>query len=148
MRRKSVFFCYVKENKASLLILSIMFVLGVILGIIFINNTKEGQKAEIYSYVNSLKDNIKMSDNINRNVLLAQSIKQNISLILIVWFLGCTLLGSFMIYIAIIYKGFSIGYTASAIIATLGAKSRGDVCFIVIGTPKFSFHTSDISIIG
>ena len=147
MRKRSVFFCYVKDNKASLLILSAMFVLGTIIGIIFINNASDAQKTEIYSYVNSLKENIKISDNINRNVLLVQSIKQNITLVFIIWFLGCTLLGSFLVYVAVIYKGFSIGYTASAIIATLGAKSRWIICVIVIGASELDFYTSYFSII-
>jgi len=55
-------------------------------------------------------------------VLLKRSLKTNISLVILVWILGCSLFGSFFMYIVIIYKGFSIGYTVSSIIATLGIK--------------------------
>jgi len=123
MKSKSVFFCYVKNNKKSFIWLIIIFLLGSIAGIAFINNAGKTETTEIFSYVNSLKDNIKNSDNINKTLILTQSIKQNVVFVLIIWFLGCTLLGSFLIYLAILYKGFSIGYTVSAIIATLGIKS-------------------------
>lgn len=39
------------------------------------------------------------------------------------WLLGCTIIGNIFVYFAILYKGFSIGYTISAIISALGAKS-------------------------
>ena len=100
-----------------------IFLIGMIAGIAFINHVKEEQMQEISSYVNSLKDNLKASDHINKTGILTQSIKQNVVFVAMIWFLGCTLLGSFLIYVAILYKGFSIGYTASAIIATLGVKS-------------------------
>ena len=99
------------------------FLCGVIGGISFINHANSMQTEEIFSYVNSLRENIKSSDEINKTVILMQSMKQNIIFILLIWFLGCTILGSFLIYVAILYKGFSIGYTVSAIIATLGVES-------------------------
>lgn len=119
---KSVFSYYLKNNKKSFFMLMIVFCIGVVAGIMFINHANEIQTEEICSYVNSLKENIKNSDDINKTVILIQSMKQNVIFVLLIWFLGCTILGSFLIYIAIIYKGFSIGYTVSAIIATLGVK--------------------------
>lgn len=38
-------------------------------------------------------------------------------------YFGCTIIGSFFIYIVILYKGFSLGYTISSIIAVLGVKN-------------------------
>ena len=61
-------------------------------------------------------------NDINNFDLLLLSIKENVTSILIIWFLGCTIVGGIFIYLAIIYKGFSIGYTISAIIAVLGVK--------------------------
>ena len=122
MKIKSVFFEYLKANKKTFLALLIMFFIGIVIGIVFINNISENNKNEICLYVNSLKENIKKSSDINRKILLIQSIKQNINFILIIWVLGCTILGSFLIYLAVAYKGFSIGYTISAIIATLGIR--------------------------
>ena len=54
--------------------------------------------------------------------MLCLSIKENSKIILLVWFLGCTIIGGIFIYLAIIYRGFCIGYTISAMIAVLGVK--------------------------
>lgn len=91
-----------------------------IAGIFFVNHTSEEEILKINSYVNSLKENIENSDNINKTELLLQSIKQNSSFMLIIWLLGCTIIGSSLVYLGIAYKGFSLGYTISAIIASLG----------------------------
>ena len=48
--------------------------------------------------------------------------KYNFSIVFLIWILGSTIIGSYLIYIIIAYKGFSIGYTISAIIASLGIK--------------------------
>lgn len=121
---KSVFSYYLKNNKKSFFMLMLLFCLGIMGGIAFINHANEIQTEEICSYVNSLKENIKNSDDINKTLILTQSIKQNVAFVMLIWFLGCTILGSFLIYIAILYKGFSIGYTVSAMLATLGVKAR------------------------
>ena len=144
---KSVFFYYWKNNKKNFLMLIILFCIGIILGITFINHANEIQMEEIASYVNSLKDNIKNSDDINKTMILTQSMKQNAVFVLLIWFLGCTILGSFLIYIAIIYRGFSIGYTVSAMIATLGVKSRKCFCFIIVIASELNFPSYDIYVI-
>lgn len=95
MKNKSVFFSYVKNNKKSFFCLLILFFCGLIGGIIFINHASQEQMNEISSYVNSLKDNIKSSDHINKTVILIQSMKQNALFVAIIWFLGCTILRKF-----------------------------------------------------
>ena len=125
MKIKSVFFEYIKDNKKTFLALLIFFFIGIGAGIVFINNANENQIQEICLYVNSLKENIKSASDINKTLLLMQSIKHNMLFMIIIWFLGCTFMGSYLIYIAMIYKGFSISYTVSAIIATLGVRHGG-----------------------
>lgn len=116
-------------------------------GIIVINRADSSETEEIRLFVNSLTNNMKNSDSINRSVILKQSLKQNSRLTVLIFFLGCTLLGSFLIYGVIFYKGFSLGYTVSAIVATLGAKSRKLVRWISIGVAKCSFFASNIYVI-
>lgn len=92
---KSVFFSYVKNNKRVFLMLVIIFLVGIALGIGFINHANEIQMQEISAYVISLKENIKNSDNINKTFLLVQSMKQNMTFVLMIWLLGCTILRRF-----------------------------------------------------
>ena len=120
---KKVLIEYIIKNKKNFLIIAIIFILGVSLGIIFINASDNFQKDELNNYVNALIKNIKETDNISKIDLLFLSIKQNVCFILLVWFLGCTIIGGLFIYVTILYKGFAIGYTISSIIAVLGIKN-------------------------
>lgn len=127
---KKVLLEYIIRNKKIFIIIITVFCIGIIGGVIFINNSNETQKLEISSYIGELVNNIKNYQNIDRLELLIISIKQNLLFILLVWFLGCTIIGGMFIYIAIIYKGFTIGYTISALVAVLGAK-QGTIVAII-----------------
>lgn len=114
---------YLLKNKKTFSIILILFFIGMVIGIFFINHTSGSELIEINSYVNSLLEQLQNAENINKFELLLNSIKENSIFVLIIWILGCTIIGSFLVYLAIAYKGFSLGYTISAIIASLGAKS-------------------------
>lgn len=120
---KKVLFEYIIRNKKNFFIIAIIFILGISLGIIFVNTSNSFQKDELNNYVNALIKNIKDTDNISKIDLLFLSIKQNACFILLVWFLGCTIIGGLFIYVTILYKGFALGYTISSIIAVLGIKN-------------------------
>lgn len=120
---KKVLIEYIIKNKKNFFIIAIIFILGISLGIVFINTSNNFQKEEINNYVNVLIKNIKDTNNINKIDLLFLSIKQNVLFILIIWFLGCTIIGGLFIYVMILYKGFAIGYTISSIMAVLGVKN-------------------------
>lgn len=120
---KKVLINYIIKNKKSFFIIAIIFILGISLGIFFINTSNDFQKDELNTYVKALIKNIKDTDNISKMDLLFLSIKQNVCFILFVWFLGCTIIGGLFIYVTILYKGFAIGYTISSIIAVLGVKN-------------------------
>lgn len=123
MKKQSVLLEYVLKNKKNFLCILGLFLLGIIIGVIFINNANSSQIEEIKEYVSNLAENIKTEEHINKTELLAQSLTKNILCILLIWFLGCTIIGSVFIFVAIIYRGFSLGYTISAIIACLGIKT-------------------------
>lgn len=120
---KSILFDYIVRNKKNFIIIVILFCVGLVGGIIFINNSAETQKLEINNYIQELVNNIKNTEDVNKLNILFLSIKQNVFFIILVWFLGCTIIGGIFIYIMILYKGFAIGYTISAMIAVLGVKS-------------------------
>lgn len=129
MKEQSVLLKYVIKNRKNFLIILMLFLLGMIIGIFFINNANTSQVEEIKEYVFKLIENIKSYETINKTELLIQSLSQNILCILLIWLLGCTIIGSAFIFLAIVYRGFSLGYTISAIIACLGVKTG---CLFVI----------------
>ncbi len=110
---------YKKEYK----LLCITFIIGIIIGVLYIQKKNTTEISNINSYIQTLIDNIKNSHSINKIILLLECLKNNCLFILLIWFLGCTIIGSFLVYLACLYKGFSIGYTITAIILSLGVKN-------------------------
>lgn len=127
---KKILIDYIIKNKKNFIIILILFCIGISIGSFSINNSDNSQKEEINSYITNLILNIKTAQNIDKNELLFLSIIENIKTILIIWFLGCTIVGGVFIYFSIIYKGFTIGYTISAMIAVLSVKKGITIALI------------------
>ena len=117
---QNLIFEYIKENSKSYLILIIIFFIGLILGILFVNNSNETQANQISSYINNFINSVKENYQISSNTLLSTSIINNTCIAILLWFLGSTVIGVPLIYLVIGYKGYCIGYTIAAITATLG----------------------------
>lgn len=111
---------YIKENARIYLILIIIFFIGLILGVLFVNNSNETQANQISNYINNFINSVKENYQISTRKLLATSIFNNICIAVLLWFLGSTVIGVPLIYLVIGYKGYCIGYTISSIIATIG----------------------------
>ena len=111
---------YVDTNAKTFIAVTIMLIIGLVLGIISINNIDVVNKNQITSYINNFISNIKVSSDFSNVEILKNSIKNNFYTTIILWFLGSTIIGMPLIFAFIIYKGYSIGYTMGAIIATLG----------------------------
>jgi stage II sporulation protein M len=123
MRKKGVLYNYLISNKKNFLIIIGVFFIGMLLGIFTINHTSDNKLIEVNSYINSICENLQNSDGINKTECLIKSVFQNTIFVIIMWLLGCTIIGSVLVYVCLIYKGFSLGYTISAVISALGAKS-------------------------
>lgn len=111
---------FIQTNSKICLILLIIFFIGVLLGVIFVNNCKETQENQIKSYIQNFVDGIRENYQISSTKLLWNAIMKNFITALVLWFLGLTLIGVPLIYLFIGYKGYCIGFTAASIIATLG----------------------------
>ena len=83
---------------------------------------KEEQE-EISTYINNFIESTKNNSDINYTKLFFSSIKNNITLAAILWFAGLTVIGIFAVYGMVCYRGFTLGYSISSIVATLGAKN-------------------------
>lgn len=110
-------------NKKNFIVLLVILLIGFALGIASINNMKIDKQGELSNYINGTINDIKGTNEINKINLLLLSIKRNCVLIIIIWLLGCTIIGGLLIYFAVAYKGFVLGYTISALVAVLGIKS-------------------------
>lgn len=83
---------HILNNSKEYIIVTLIFIIGIFLGVLFINNIKELQKNEINSYFNNFIEKIKTAEQLDNMSLLKTSIEQNILLAVIIWFFGTTVI--------------------------------------------------------
>lgn len=105
---------YMKRYKVTYILICLIFLLGFIIGSIFLINTPKQNKSEIKTYIVEAV-NASNIDGIDKLTVFKKSIIDNVKFVLILYLLGCTIIAGFTVYIAIIYKGFVLGYTSAAI---------------------------------
>ena len=122
LNRKSrigdIVYNHIMNNKREYLIITILFFIGLIIGVFFINNLDDNQTQRIHTYFNELANNI--NENIDFDSLFKKSILSNVLTIILLWFGASTIIGILVVYGTVVVKGFSIGYTISSIIACFG----------------------------
>lgn len=116
----AILYNHINNNKREYFIVSILFFIGLIIGVLFINNIKDTKIDEINLYLNNLANNIKNYENIDYISLLNKSITKNIIVIMFLWIGASTIIGVPIVCGIIIVKGFAIGYTISSIITCFG----------------------------
>ena len=111
---------HISNHKREYGMVALLFLIGVIVGILFVNNMAQEEKNKIQEYLNNFVTAIKTDYQIDQGVLLKTSILQYILLAVLLWFMGSTVIGIPLVYAIVGIKGVSLGYTISCIIATFG----------------------------
>lgn len=106
------------NNIKSYVIVTIIFIIGIFLGVLFINQTES--KDNILQYINTYIDEMKTLQNVDFLGGLKTDIHNNILLVLLLWFAGTTIIGIPIVFGTILTRGFCLGYTISACVLTLG----------------------------
>ena len=119
---KEIILNNIYENLKSYIIVAIIFIIGIAIGVIFINNTNNNQAEEIQSYINNFVNSLKQDYHIDKIELMKKSIGDNLILIISMWFIGSTVIGIPIVLGIIAFRGFCIGYTVASIIGTLGVQ--------------------------
>lgn len=119
---REILLTYIKNNLREIAIITIVFFIGLVFGIIFVNNSGIEQANEISSYINEFVNSLRNNMQIDKAELLKDALISNFLLALILWFVGSTVIGIPIVYGTIAYKGFCLGYTLSSSIATLGIR--------------------------
>ena len=125
-RIKEVVVSYINKNSKEFLAASIVFIVGIILSILFINKVNDGQINNISDYINQFINVIKNGGDIDKLELLKNVIRNNLILCILLWIIGSTIIGMPILYAVIAFKGFCLGYTISILIKVLGS-SKGIV---------------------
>ena len=110
---------HITNNLKEYIIVLLIFLIGIFLGVMFINNAKEAQQNEIQNYINTYIENCKNGDIESSNGLII-NIKENIILACLLWFAGTTIICMPIVLGIVMFRGFCLGYTISATSRTIG----------------------------
>ena len=111
---------HIKENIKEYFILALIFIIGLFIGTMVLNNSNENQSTQIAEYLNNFNQNLQQGRSINYLSMLFEILKKDIKLVLLMTFLSVSVIGIPALYFIVGYKGFNIGYTIAAITATFG----------------------------
>ena len=111
---------YVKNNYKEYLLVCILFLIGIFVGVMIINNCKDTQLTEITTYIKDFITKYKEIENINISSLIIDSIKKNLLFAIILWLAGTTVIGMLIVLIMILLRGIILGFTVSSITIALG----------------------------
>lgn len=131
-KRKKEIFTIIKDdilnNVKSYFIVTIIFIVGLFLGVMFINQTED--KGEIEKYINTYIDETKTIQQGDYFSELQNDIRNNITLVLLLWFAGTTIIGIPIVLGIILFRGICLGYTIASCVYVLG-RVKG-LIFIII----------------
>lgn len=118
-RRNSIIKTHIENNLREYAIASTIFIIGILFGVIFINNLNDTQNNEIGNYISTSIENLKESQDINQLLFIKETIKKNLTFVILLWLMGSTVIGLLLVYIIVAFKGFCLSYTISAIFHVL-----------------------------
>lgn len=115
-KNENVIVTHIQNNLKEYIIASIIFFIGILIGIVFINNINEMQANDISSYITNSIISLKDNTTLNEMQMLKENIKQDIFIVVLLWIMGSTVIGLLLVYLLVCFKGFCLGYTISSII--------------------------------
>ena len=115
---------HIQEN-FWLYIISILCVFtGIILGIYSVKYMGDLERNDLVNYLMNFIEPSN-SNGVSYKLIFLQSVKNNLPVIIFLWFLGLTIVGIPIIIIINLLKGFTVGFTFSFMISGLGKSGVG-----------------------
>lgn len=130
---------YVSNNLKEYILVLIIFLIGIFIGVMFINNCSEEQETSIISYIDEFIEKFKSMENLDKSNLLGDSIKSNIGLAVIIWLAGTTIIGMPVVLGIILFRGFCLGYTISSVSLVIGTGKSLLFCFMGLALQNILF---------
>lgn len=130
---------YVSNNLKEYILVLIIFLIGIFIGVMFINNCSEEQETSIISYIDEFIEKFKSMENLDKSNLLGDSIKSNIGLAVIIWLAGTTIIGMPVVLGIILFRGFCLGYTISSVSLAIGTGKSLLFCFMGLALQNILF---------
>lgn len=126
---RNVILNHIKNNLKEYVSVIIVFLIGIVLGVIVLNNSNDLQKQELSTYVNDFVTQLNSDVSIDKIQLLKNVLINNLIIVIGLWFISSTVIGIPIVYAIVAYKGFCLSYSISTILAVLGG-SKG-ICFVL-----------------
>lgn len=117
---KKAIYSHVLNNIRNYIILSLLFIIGVMLGVVIVNNSSSDEKKELQGHISGFIESVKEDYKIDMPKQFKQSMINNVGIAFFLWIFSSTIIGILVVYGIVLYKGFCVGYTAASIIGTLG----------------------------
>ena len=118
---RNLILTHIANNLREYISVVLVFFIGIVIGVITINNSSEEQITQINDYINNFISDLREYGNIDKSALLTETFLNNVYLILALWFVGSTVIGIPIVYGLVAYKGFCLSYTIAGSVATLGS---------------------------
>lgn len=115
---------YINKQKVGFFIIIALCVMGIILGILFATYMDQVAKSDMMEYVNSFFMTFGQKD-IKYKVILIQSLKNNLLILLIILILAYFRFGFIASMMLVSFKSFLLSYCWCAILMSLGSKGIG-----------------------
>lgn len=117
---KTTIINFLKNNSKEYLLVIIIFIIGMFIGVMLVNNTSVENQQIIENYILNFIEKFKSIANLDKLNLLTTAIKDNIILAIALWIAGTTIIGMPIVFGIILFRGFCFGYTVAAVTFTLG----------------------------
>lgn len=115
---------HVQQNFWLYIISLLCIFTGIVLGIYTVRYMGINEQGSLMNYFTSFTQNVLQGD-FKYKTIFADVLRNNLSLVIAVWFLGLTMVGIPIILVIDVIKGFTIGFSISFFISGLGTKGLG-----------------------
>lgn len=137
---------YVYNNIKEYMLTVLLFIIGIFVGVMIINNCNDSQLSEINTYISEFINKFNNIQNLDRTGLVLSSIKNNIILAIIIWVAGTTVIGIPIVFSVILFRGVCLGYTIAAITNTIGTFKGIGFCIISLCAQNILFIPALLSL--
>ena len=145
IKQGNIFTRHISEHKGIYAILIILFVAGFLIGSMNAAFAKETVKVESQNYILEFVESLKTQE-IDSRILLKESIVANTKPVILIMLFGLVIIGIPMIFLYIGLYSYSIGFTVTSIISSLGI-TRGITFIFTLMIPQQIILLPTIAII-
>ena len=114
---------YFFQNRIEYLKVFMVFVIGIVISIMIVNQSNNEQKIEIKDYIDNKIELVKVNNYENKMEVFKNSLLRNLKNYILIVLLASSIIGLPIVYFIVIKKAFSIGYTAASIFATQNTRT-------------------------